>query len=205
MIQFNHRWLWALGVSIAALILRLIMKNPLKALKGKRIVVLGMRGAGKTAFYRYLQGKPANPQYTESGNDPYESFTYTKKSGEEIKICEGTDIGGGNDFKPYYKEMVEKSDSIIFIVDLAEYSKDEEVRREVRSRLEGILHFATEEKELLLLLSHSDQCGMKLESCKDAFKKDIENKGYSKWLNNYAAVNLLDHKQLGEIEKQIFK
>ena len=48
-----------------------------KEVNGKDLVVLGMKGAGKTRFYRYLQNKPFIESST--AREEYEEFEFRKK------------------------------------------------------------------------------------------------------------------------------
>ena len=77
-----------------------------RKVKGKRLAVLGMKGAGKTRFYRYLQNKPYIEG--ESGVDEYEEFEYKKQDGMTIYIRKGKDIGGSEDYINLYEDMIKE-------------------------------------------------------------------------------------------------
>lgn len=180
----------------------------LTELPGKKIAILGMKGAGKTRLLNFLQQKPYDRHHTTE--EGYSEFTYTKQDGTEIKISEGTDIGGSETYIPqYYKMWLEETDrSIIFVFDLYQYNNNEQYKKETNARFDYINRYFNDEngKGICVLLSHIDQFGKDAEKAVNKFKEDIEKKEYANLiLRNYSPVNMTDDKMLREIEDQILK
>ena len=177
----------------------------LTGLQGRKIAVLGMKGAGKTRFYKYLQQE----DYVEGQTyeEKYPQFTYTKADGTKILIREGTDIGGGEEFIPlWYEKLLDESDSIVFVFDLFQYHNDTKYKIQTNARLEFIKHHMNKEKDILTLLTHIDQFKKKYKEAVNTFICDIKTKSYADIvLKNYAPVNMTDPKQLRIIEDKIFK
>ena len=71
------RFLWPIIAAVTIAILTTLGWY-YKKVKGKSLVVLGMKGAGKTRFYRFLQNKPYIESETEV--EEYEEFVYRKKN-----------------------------------------------------------------------------------------------------------------------------
>lgn len=179
--------------------------KPLSGLHGKRIAVLGMKGAGKTRFYKFLQQE----EYTEGQTyeEKYPQFTYTKTDGTKILISEGTDIGGGEEFIPtWYEKLLGKSDSIIFVLDLYQYNTDVKYQKQTNARLEFIKNHMDKDKDILTLLTHIDQFGKRYKEAVNNFIDKLKEKDYADIvLKNYAPVNMTESDQLRKIENKIFK
>ena len=179
--------------------------NRLRRLHGKKIAVLGMKGAGKTRFYKFLQQVEYVEGQTYEGK--YPQFTYTKADGTTILISEGTDIGGGEEFIPtWYEKLLEESDSIVFVFDLFQYDKDKKYQSQTNARLEFIKNHMATDKDILTLLTHIDQFGKKYKEAVNKFADNIKGKNYADIvLRNYAPVNMTESEQLRKIENKIFK
>jgi len=63
----------------------------------KNLGILGMQISGKTSFLKYLRGEKFEDKRTSRDN--YKEFVYTLSNKKKITICQGTDIGGGNNYR----------------------------------------------------------------------------------------------------------
>ena len=118
-----------------------------RKVQGKSLVVLGMKGAGKTRFYRFLQNKPFIEG--ESGIDEYEEFEYKKQDGKTIYIRKGKDIGGSEDYINQYEDMIKKCDILVFCFDLNRYLSDSTYEKQVNARFDFVCRKFKELKHLL--------------------------------------------------------
>lgn len=119
------------------------------------IAVLGMKAAGKTCLHCALR----NVDYVnlETSIESYPAYTYKKKDGKNIRIKEGFDIGGGNDFRSKYGTMIKNADTVFFLFSLVEYRKNRDYSEETRSRLEFVTRKCKANgKNLVTLITHKD-------------------------------------------------
>lgn len=85
----------------------------------KKVVIMGTKGSGKTTLWMQLQGKPFKDDYGQTYSEAVEAFNFTTKSGRTVKVAKTKDYGGGNEFVPYFKELLEDGTFVILLVDLA--------------------------------------------------------------------------------------
>lgn len=85
----------------------------------KKIVIMGTKGSGKTTLWMQLQGKPFKEDYGQTYSETVEEFIFATKSGRAVKVAKTKDYGGGNEFIPYFKELLEDGTFVILLVDLA--------------------------------------------------------------------------------------
>ena len=119
------------------------------------IAVLGMKAAGKTCLHCALR----NVDYVnlETSIESYPAYTYKKKDGKNIRIKEGFDIGGGNEFRSKYETMIKNADTVFFLFSLVEYRKNRDYSEETRSRLEFVTRKCkANRKNLVTLITHKD-------------------------------------------------
>ncbi|MBR4324113.1 MAG: GTPase domain-containing protein [Bacteroidales bacterium] len=90
------------------------------------ICVLGPLKAGKTTFLNWLRKGCFFSPYCPTNREPYETFSYKKK-----KIHSGEDIGGGNEFKFEYIDMIAKCNVCIFVFDTNQFINDNSYRQEI--------------------------------------------------------------------------
>lgn len=200
-------WFVPIIVAVVSFLVGLFIVG-LTKLPGKKIAILGMKGAGKTRLLNFLQQKP----YVEYGTmeDAYSEFIYTKQDGSQIKIHKGIDIGGEERHIPeYYKKWLEESDrSIIFVFDLYQYNNDEQYRDNTNARFDYINRYfkGEKDKDICVLSSHIDLFGKDAQKAVNKFKEYIEKKEYANLiLRNYSPVNMTDDEMLRKIEDQILK
>lgn len=179
----------------------------LQPIKGIKLGILGMKGAGKTRLYSYLNPKM---EYVEGQTymEPYSSFSYKKKDGTIVNIEEGIDIGGGEDeAKEFMHQFLQEKDSIIFIFDICKYSKNMKYKEITNARIDYINSCRREGTKICFLLSHVDMLGNTLQTAKiiSSFQKEMKDKPYGTIvLNNFAPVNITDSNQLMTIENKLF-
>ncbi len=80
---------------------------------------MGTKGSGKTTLWMQLQGKPFKDDYGQTYSEAVEAFNFTTKSGRTVKVAKTKDYGGGNEFVPYFKELLGDGTFVILLVDLA--------------------------------------------------------------------------------------
>lgn len=92
----------------------------------KKIIILGMKGAGKTTLWNKLRGKNSTPK--ETSIEEIESFTLKRIDGSDITIESTEDIGGGDDnVSGKYEELIQKDSFIYFLFDIRKVEQDKKV------------------------------------------------------------------------------
>ncbi len=200
------KWGWVL-ISILIGFLASILGWGYRKVKGKRLVVLGMKEAGKTRFYRFLQNKPYVEEETEVDN--YEEFYYKKNNGETVLIKKGIDIGGSEDYvKPYYERMIAENDILIYCFDISRYLIDTAYMKQVNYRFEFISRKYKELKKdkynFVKLATHIDKTPNPKEAVKK-FDSMIEKKEYkTDFKKNLFPVDVTNKQELRKIVEKIF-
>ncbi|MDO4764265.1 MAG: GTPase domain-containing protein [Flavobacteriaceae bacterium] len=184
--------------------------------KKNKLGVLGMQQAGKTKFLSLLKGI----RYVErsTSREEYQPFTIHLKGGKEVHISQGVDIGGGDTYKPEYREIVKNSDVIFYFFDINKYFKNEVMkdrityRRECDNRFEFLyssllVNSSTEgkQKKVLLVATHTDLCGIHSSQIKSKFDGIVSGKRYKDMLQQVCFINLNDKKQVEEFINKTFK
>lgn len=152
---------------------------------GKRVVILGAKGAGKTSFLRMLQKNKFDPI-----NDldtprllPYEGFFYKteygsfdgRNKGKLIRIWKGNDSPGeSGEYQQQWSKSLEqlrKKCLVFFVIDAYGYVNDEKVnyfdssprsnsiRETTNSYLDAVIRLNTKNNPICLVFSHIDQFG----------------------------------------------
>ena len=200
------KWGWVL-ISILIGFLVSMLGWRYRKVKGKRLVVLGMKEAGKTRFYRFLQNKPYVEEETEVDN--YEEFYYNKNNGETVLIKKGIDIGGSEDYvKPYYERMIAENDILIYCFDISRYLIDTAYMKQVNYRFEFISRKYKElEKDkynFVKLATHIDKTPNPKEAVKK-FDSMIEKKEYkTDFKRNLFPVDVTNKQEMQKIVDKIF-
>jgi GTPase SAR1 family protein len=200
------KWGWVL-ISILIGFLASMLGWRYRKVKGKRLVVLGMKEAGKTRFYRFLQNKPYVEEETEVDN--YEEFYYNKNNGETVLIKKGIDIGGSEDYvKPYYERMIAENDILIYCFDISRYLIDTAYMKQVNYRFEFISRKYKElEKDkynFVKLATHIDKTPNPKEAVKK-FDSMIEKKEYkTDFKRNLFPVDVTNKQEMQKIVDKIF-
>lgn len=167
---------------------------------GKRVAVLGMKGAGKTQFYATLRQQPYTA-YMPTGIQPYPQFE-GKFDGGSFILLAGSDIGGGEVYVvSKYLEKIRQSDLVVFIFNARDYLTNPNYAREVRARIDFIW------KELMAKYKQNDKAACahaaviasgldllpapKAASASATIIASVQNKPYKKLFEgNFAVLNL---------------
>lgn len=181
--------------------------------------IIGMQRSGKTRFLSFLR----NIQYTEkpTGKEKYSRFDFTTASGKVITILEGVDIGGGEQYRSDYKEIIEKNDVIFYFFDVEKYLKgDLSYERECNSRFDfvvralvgdkkndwkNILEPKDSKKKLVFFATHKDKLNLKDDEIIKRFGEKIKGKWYADLDNFTYPINTIDTNELKEVTDKIFK
>jgi ADP-ribosylation factor family. len=120
----NTKILFTIAATVAGLLFfKSSSKKPSR--KTRRIVILGLKAAGKTTLWNSLRERlDVLPESTSLEN--VESFT-VKNGDTSVDIAATKDIGGGDSFVPHYDELIKDGTLIYFLVDLntiAKYKDD---------------------------------------------------------------------------------
>ena len=186
----------------------LCLVGSLAAVQGKSIAVLGMKGAGKTRFYRFLQNKPySEGEDLETIQEQYRGFTYTKENGDEIYIRAGYDYGGAKDIAEKTNEkLIAESDTVFFIFDIHAYFTDKQYKEDTNARLKFVID-NIDNKEFYVLASHVDLMkDSTIQNSRKDFERYIAQQGYSNHIKqgNLALVNLTDAEGLKKVVDKLF-
>lgn len=151
--------------------------------QGQRLAVLGMKDAGKTRFYRFLQGKEYIEGHdNETEKDVVESFAYTCSNGSIIKIQKGYDYGGGRDYvKAHYEDLLKDSDIVVFVFDLHKFLNDMEYQKDTNSIASLINEMNYKKCNIVKIASHKDEFDLSKQTIKSiftVFKNAIQGKEY---------------------------
>ena len=207
--------IWLVGMAIAALAVLIgggiIVSRKTTKVKGCKIAVLGMQGAGKTQLYNMLRGK-YNCEPTTTGEEIYKEFTIKLADNREVRICKGIDIGGLESLiQKNYKKMISENEIIIFIFKINKYLNDSEERRSVNARFDFLYNEAINkgmdiDNNIVVLGSFFDKLG-KLEkiNAADNFRKIVNNKEYSVLFNtNVFFLNITEKGDVDDVANKIF-
>lgn len=104
-----------------------------------KMAVLGMTGAGKTLWYDFLCGTNFAGQMTSGARDiPAFELNFGER---KVEIKCGKDIGGYEEnVRPYYKNLIESNDVILFFFDISKYVNDIQYKRTVEARLDYVFN-----------------------------------------------------------------
>lgn len=149
-------WMYLILLLIAMFRIVGIFVTKIKRLDGKKIAVLGMKGAGKTRLLCLLQNKAYVEQ--ETLIEHYDKFAYTKENGEKVEIMEGCDIGGGEDFiaSDYWKKLA-NCDNMMFLFDIDEFLSNKNYQEQVCARLDFIYERWQKPEKTAVFATHMDR------------------------------------------------
>lgn len=188
-------------------VITLCLIGTLLPVQGKKIAVLGMKGAGKTMFNCFLQNKPYSELVTV--DNKYESFDYVKSDGTKIHIRGGWDYGGSKDVAIASNEkLIAESDTIFFLFDFSEYIKNEDYKEETNSRLRFITT-SVGDKELYVFGTHIDivENYKLLNRSIEEFKTYLEKNGFTCKIKqgNLALLDMTNKEELKQVIDKLFK
>jgi len=181
--------------------------------QGQRLAVLGMKDAGKTRFYRFLQGKKyVEVLDLETEKDAIESFTYTCSNGSKIKIQKGHDYGGGRDYvKTHYEDLLKDSDIVVFVFDMHKFLYDMEYQKETNSIASLINDMNYKNCNIVKIASHKDEFDLSKQKNKkqiyNEFCNVIKTKKYWDSIMDYNLffADMRNNDELKTIADKIFK
>ena len=191
------------------ILITICLVGSLASVDGTKIAVLGMKGAGKTRFYRFLQGKPySEGEDLETIKEQYEGFTYTKTNGDEIRIRAGYDYGGSKEIAEHTNEqLIAESDTIFFIFDIHAYLKNKKYKEDTNARLHFVIN-TIGDKPLFVIGSHVDllKGDHTVRNTRKELEKYIESNGYSDKIKqgNLVLVDLTDSAELKKVVDKLF-
>lgn len=188
-------------------------KKYIAVTKGKKLGVIGMKGAGKTTFLAHLG------LVKDDGGTSLTS--YEKKTifigNRELEIAAGEDIGGEDEFvKDYYGPWLtgnDKKDIIVFIFNGYSYLNDKEYRKNTMSRLDYVHRNYKKEvndvekyDNIVLIASHLDEYGSKdIEKMRKEIITSVAGKEYHVlFKKNFFPIDLRDRKIVDKINSKIF-
>lgn len=218
----QQAWIWLLALPFLAfasgVVIGVILENSTPTV-GKKLGVIGMKGAGKTTYLSHLG-------LVEHDGGGTKWKTYEAKmvhvGNRDLKIASGMDIGGEEGFVKLYKPWLigdEKKDIIIFIFNGYRYLNDEEYGKDTRSRLDFIYNTykqanndVKEYKNIVLMASHLDEyvkkdkySGEDVKKMQDDIIKSVASKEYDAlFKNNFFVVDLRNKEFVDKINNKIF-
>lgn len=178
-----------------------------------KIAILGgSKGCGKTELWNQLRGTKNPKKSTEQTK--VDSFVLGKKqNGDEVKVETTKDLGGGDLYVEYYKDIINSNG--VFIYFLIDLQTIKENTNEIRARLRKILTIIEKGKY--------DNCGICIVGTfYDKYKSDSKDKedakneiwkvlnsghraikGLDKDKLNIHIINTTDKSDIEEIRKEI--
>lgn len=194
--------LWIIAFFVGILI------GGLTSVTGKHIAVLGMQGAGKTRFYRFLQGKEyIEGDSSETIQEKYEGFDYIKSDGTTVHIKEGYDYGGSEEIALQTNEkLISENETIFFIFDFYKYITQETYKDKTNGRLNFIMK-KIGDKQLYVIGTHTDliKDSELFDRSKKAFEGYILAMGYDgKLEKSFALINMTNQMELKKVVDKIF-
>ena len=203
----QESWVWFLIIPLL-LLLGIITYN---VLKGDKMAILGMHGAGKTTILRYMQGYTYDSTYKPSGTDPYKSFDW--KVGDRT-IEAGVDIGGGKEWvKENYPNLIKDNDIIMFVFNASEFLNSNIYKRDTLARLDFVFEIIKKEKKVddfiknhfALIGTHADLINESPKSLIQKIQRECQDKSYSKiFKNNFAILDLTSSDEFNNFIKKFF-
>lgn len=173
-----------------------------KGNKGNKLGIIGMQASGKTTFLNNLRGLKAvlNPTSREN----FESFKFELSNGKTIYIDKGNDIGGAKNYMTEYRQIIEKSDIVLYFFNVSEYLTNIDYKRECNSRLDHI-NINIENKKNAIIASHSDLSQHSKNILIEEILNQVRDKKYSNLFNNaFFVVNLTDKNEVSGLIDKIF-
>lgn len=175
-----------------------------KTFKGKRIAMLGLKGAGKSQFLKSLGCKDANPG-TYSGKEIYNWFkvSYPKKT---VFVKSGYDHGGGLEiFKNTFNTALKNSDWVFFIIDIQKYlnngldiESNEPYNQQVTERLDYINKNVPNKylDKIAIILTHADLLDQPGHELINEFQRSTRGKAYSVLTKHCYSMDARDKDQV---------
>jgi GTPase SAR1 family protein len=167
-----------------------------------KLGIIGMQASGKTTFLNNLRGLKVvlNPTSREN----FESFKFELSDGKTIYIDKGNDIGGAKNYIAEYRQIIEKSDIVLYFFNVSEYLTNIDYKRECNSRLDHI-NGNIKNKKIEIIASHSDLSQHSKNILIEEILNQVRDKKYSNLFNNaFFVVNLTKRNEVSDLIDKIF-
>lgn len=195
------------------------------------MAVLGIDQSGKTTWYDYLCKTNRNEKGTTK--DDIDAFTLKFDDGKKVHIKDGIDIGGGGvNISPYYENMINENDVILFFFNAKKYIEETEYMRECNARLDfinnkikiynlynsyndtsdiitdiitGITNNKRcESKKIYIIMTFADQLKDRTKAYKQAYEL-LKSRPYIKEMtDNFVLINMTDEQEKKELKEKMF-
>lgn len=144
----------------------------------KSIAVLGGRGTGKTTLLNYFDTKKIITTYEQTDTKQRYSDMTVKIDNLTLKIKGGYDIGGSSINHGTWREQIDNSDVVFYIVDISRVigqGKDERYIGNTLNDIRAIADKVSNRKEkmhIIILATHTDKCS-EFHKDKQTFEKKV--------------------------------
>lgn len=154
----------------------------------KSITVLGGRGTGKTTLLNYFATKKITKSYEQTDTRQRYSGMTVKMGDLTLKIKEGYDVAGSSTNHAIWREQIDNSDVVFYIVDISQVIGQGKDQRYIDNTIQDIEAIANEvdnrrkkvDKEskhkvkmhIIILATHADKCP-EFHKDKQAFEKKV--------------------------------
>lgn len=167
------------------------------------MAVLGIDQSGKTTWYDYLCKTNRNQKGTTK--DDIDAFTLKFDDGKKVHIKKGIDIGGGSvNIRPYYENMINENDVILFLFNAKKYIEDTEYMRECNARLDFINKKKHESQKIYIIMTFADKLKNRTKAYKQAYEL-LKSRPYIKEMtDNFVLINMTDEQEKKELKEKMF-
>lgn len=170
--------------------------------KVNNLGLIGMQSSGKTTFLNNLRG--IETVLSPSSREYYKSFKFHLSNGKTIYINKGNDIGGAKNYISEYREVINKSDVVLYFFDVSKYLTSIDYKRECNSRLDHI-NVDSENKKIVIIGSHSDLSQHNKNKLTEEILTQVRDKKYYNLFNNsFFVVNLTARNEVTTLIDKIF-
>jgi hypothetical protein len=170
--------------------------------KSNKLGLIGMEGSGKTTFFNNLRNIRCISE--SSKKEAYQRFSLKLKSGINICIEKAFDGEGAKSFIIEYRDIVFKNNVIIYFFDVNKYLTEIDYNRECNSRLDFIYPMINDQKQFIIVASHSDQNNAPIDLIKQKVLKEVSDKSFAKLFNkHFYTVNLSDKNEIESLLNKI--
>lgn len=134
---------------------------------GKNPAVLGLRGSGKSTLLHFIQTEETISYYEPTNSELITRKTMKFNTKSPIKLTKSVkDLGGSKDFHPRWKEQIQKSQLIIYIIDSEQWLSDiqEDVQKQISYDIEIISEALNSKKGIfstIILINKFDKIKIK--------------------------------------------
>lgn len=150
-----------------------------KMLKGKRFAILGERASGKTVLHQFLSSGKLPSDYIQTTQAKVKGGYVIKLDDLELKVEEGIDIGGSEDFRDRWESIISEADVVCYIIRTDKvFENDREYIAKVERHVDHILGVINRTKpnlKLFLINSHCDKSRMYYSNT-DTFVKEAQSR-----------------------------